>query len=126
MRSSTPPVKQTTNQRYQPNEVPRAERVFNVVLGLFLLTYGTAGLLNHSLKFSSRGRVLLWLKNGPAWLMALAFILGSLVLLSVVLDHYDRRNNEHHYRTFRHMATRLGWCAAAAALVSHLYLGFTR
>jgi hypothetical protein len=55
-----------------------------------------------------------------------AFVCGALVLLSVVVDHYDRRDNEAAYEWFGWLVVRFGWCFLAAALMSHLYLSFTK
>ncbi|QPF71689.1 hypothetical protein G8A07_01260 [Roseateles sp. DAIF2] len=66
------------------------------------------------------------LQGGPAWLMSAALLVGAVVLLSEVIDHYDKRNTERHYQLFRWIALHLGCCLAGAALLAHLYLGFTR
>lgn len=65
-------------------------------------------------------------EGGPAWLIAAAFVVGALVLFSVVIDHYDTRNNESYYKAFRLGAQYLGWCLVASALIAHLYIGFAR
>jgi hypothetical protein len=57
--------------------------------------------------------------------MAAAMLCGAIVLLSVVVDHYDRRDNEAAYRLFKWLAVRIGWSLLAASLISHLYLGLT-
>ena len=95
----------------KPSYYSLGERLFNLVVGLVLLAYGIAGFLNDKLSISSRGRLIALLEGGPAWLMAAAAVLGATVLLSVLVDHYDRRDNERHYLAFRWAATRLGWCA---------------
>jgi hypothetical protein len=52
--------------------------------------------------------------------MAAAMVIGACVLLSVIVDHYDRRNNERAYRMFRRVSVALGLCLVAASLVSYL------
>ena len=49
------------------------------------------------------------LHDGSAWIMYAAMICACLVMLSVVLDHYDRRNNERHYRAFATAGEFAGW-----------------
>jgi len=46
-----------------------------------------------------------------------AFICACLVMLSVVADHYDKRNNETNYKRFADTFRVLGWCFFALSLV---------
>ena len=50
-----------------------------------------------------------------------AMICAALVLMSVVVDHYDRRNNEGQYRTFARIFQILGWTLFATALMVKLF-----
>lgn len=111
---------------FAPNKVPRAERWFNALLAVFLLCYGAIGFYSNSMSVGGRGRTWVLLREGPAWLMSAAMVVGALVLVSVVVDHYDRRNNETIYQAFKWVAVRIGWSLAAASLLSHLYLTFVR
>lgn len=113
-------------RQYKPNFVPRTERLFNLGLAVVLLGYGTLGFVTARLNLSGRRVRIAVLEGGPAWLMAAAFFVGAAVLLSVVVDHYDKRNNERYYRAFRWGAKCLGWCLVASALLAHLYIGFTK
>jgi hypothetical protein len=56
-----------------------------------------------------------------AWLMFGAILCAFAVLLSLVVDHYDRRNNEHHYWWFKRCASIVGWIFFGAALVWGLF-----
>ena len=94
-------------------------------MGLYLLTWGALGFYQSQVDLWGRRIRVAVLTEGPAWLMAAAFVCGSLVLFSVVVDHYDRRNNESTYQGFRWTIVRLGWCLVAASLISHVYLFFT-
>lgn len=110
---------------HRPNQLSRAARLFNLALGLLLLGYGVAGITTAHVDLHGAKVRIAVLEGGPAWLMGAALIAGASVLLSVVVDHYDLRDNENYYRTFRWVATRLGCALAASALVAHLYIGFT-
>ncbi|OOG42238.1 hypothetical protein B0B52_10560 [Polaromonas sp. A23] len=111
---------------HQPNRLSSGERSWNLFLAFILTTYGVAGLVTHTLKFSQRGRLLVFLEGGSAWLMSLALLVGACVFVSWVIDHYDTRNNEIYYRIFRWIATYLGWALVASSLILHLYVGFTK
>jgi hypothetical protein len=57
------------------------------------------------------------LHDVPAWVMYGAFICACLVMLSVVVDHYDKRNNETNYKRFADTFRVLGWCFFWLSLV---------
>lgn len=129
-RSAAPPKlsagRKPPSEVLEPNTVPRAKRVFNALLAVFLLCYGAIGFYSDSLSLGRRGRTWVLLREGPAWLMSAAMVVGALVLVSVVVDHYYRRNNESIYQAFKWGAVRVGWSLVAASLLSHLYLAFVR
>lgn len=119
-------MRRTKLKSHTPNVVSSADRVFNLVLGLVLFGYGVAGFLTSYVDLIGRRVRIAVLEGGAALLMAAAFFVGAAVLFSVVVDHYDTRENEQYYRVFRWCATRLGCCLVVAALVTHLYVGLTR
>ena len=102
---------------YVPNRIPRTTRVVHVVLALLLLGWGTFGVLKNDLLYPGRWNTNFHLTGLSAWLMYGAMLCGSAVLLSVVVDHYDRRNNERAYRTFAKATQTAGWTLFFAALV---------
>jgi hypothetical protein len=105
---------------------PPSERKLDIAAGLFLLVWGASGFWTDTMRIQDRRGNDIILEGRPAWLLALAAVLGAAVLLSVVVDYYDGRDNERHYRTFRWVTSRLAWCAAAGALMAHAYLAFFR
>jgi len=111
----------------KPNTVPAVQRVLNLFLALVLVSYGLFGIVQGQMKISPpRSRIGLVFYDRPLWLLAASMFVGALVLVSVVVDHYDRRNNEHHYRLFKRLTVALGLCLLASALVSGFYLSFTQ
>jgi hypothetical protein len=123
-KSSHSEPKQERKGTWKPNEVPFALRLYSLVLAALLLAYGISGFLNNKLEIATRkgggGRLVLY--DRPAWLLASAVIVGAILLLSVVVDHYDKRNNEGWYRQFWQAMIYLGLALLAAALVSYFYL----
>jgi hypothetical protein len=109
---------------WKPNEVPLSLRIYSLVLAALLIAYGGSGFLNGKLEVATGkgggGRLVLY--DRPAWLLASAIIVGAILLLSVIVDHYDRHNNEGWYRLFRLALLYLGLALLAAALVSYFYL----
>jgi uncharacterized membrane protein len=119
-------VKHRKRDAYTPNQLPSTERAWNLFLAFILTAYGLAGVLTHTLQYSRRGRVIIFLEGGSAWLMSFALLVGACVFVSWVVDHYDKRNNEQYYRAFRWTAVRIGWALVASSLMVHMYVGLTR
>jgi hypothetical protein len=109
---------------HKPNSVPRDVRLWNIALGLSLLSWSAFSFHTGSVDLWGRRLKIGHFHGGPAVLMALAGLCGALVLLSEVVDHYDTRNNESWYANFRWLLLRICWCFAAAALITHAILFF--
>jgi hypothetical protein len=50
------------------------------------------------------------------WVMAAAMLCAAIALLAVVMDHYDRRDNEAAYKRFGKWTARLGWTLTGLAM----------
>jgi hypothetical protein len=95
---------------FSPNHIPAKERVTNTLFAVFLLAYGGYGIWVNDL-FIPAGKHGngIHLHNLSAWVMYGAFICASLVMLSVVVDHYDKRDNEINYKRFADTFRVIGW-----------------
>jgi hypothetical protein len=114
----------TVQRKRKPNTIPLFERVVSLLLALGLMLYGFAGLLKGRFSVSFvKARPGLFISGRPAWLLAAAALAGALVLLSVVLDHYDRRDNECQYRIFRRIWLCVGLVLFLSAVGSGFYAG---
>jgi hypothetical protein len=127
--SSSPAVKDPSNVRvdeqgalYSPNHIPRGERVTNVLLSTALLAYGTFGLWIDDLYLPGKRTSGIHLHGVPAKVMYLAMLFACANLLAVVVDHYDRRNNEHSYRRVAKLTQIGGWTTFVLALVLDLFV----
>lgn len=58
------------------------------------------------------------LSGVSAWIMYASFLCAVLNLLSVVVDHYDERDNEFSYKRFARFSQALGWTLFFLALLS--------
>lgn len=99
-----------------PNHIPRSERIANTVFSILLFAYGSYGVWVNDLYIPGKRSRGVHLHDVPAWIMYGAMICACLVMLSVVLDHYDSRNNERHYRTFAEVVKFIGWGLFGASL----------
>ncbi len=93
---------------YTPNKIVLSERVACALLSAFLIVYGGYGLYKNDLYIPAR-RGGVHFSNEPAWLMYGAFVCGCIVMISVIVDHYDERNNERGYRIFRNVFKYIGF-----------------
>jgi TRAP-type C4-dicarboxylate transport system permease small subunit len=94
---------------HKPNHIPEGERQMNIVFSVFLFAYGSYGVWVNDLYVPGRRSPGIHLSDVPAWIMYSAIICACLVMLSVVVDHYDRRDNERHYRQFALTFKYVGW-----------------
>ena len=108
---------------WKPNRISVAERIFYLGLAVVLLAYGASGFIQGKLALSTSkggGNVLVFY-GSSAWLLASSVIVGAVLLLSVVIDHYDKRNNERWYQAFRRGALYSGICLLGAAFSSFFF-----
>jgi len=106
---------------YIPNEIPREERRNNILFSTLLFAYGSYGVWVNDLYIPGKRSRGVHLHDVPAWIMYAAMICACVVMLSVVVDHYDRRNNERHYRAFAEVGKFVGWGLFGASLFWSLF-----
>lgn len=113
---------------YTPNHIPRSERFLNVLYALVIIAFGVLGLTTGDLLLpgkrtgSPNGVALQGLS---AWVMYAAMICACAVLISVLVDHYDQRNNEINYRRFAQTGKFLGWFLFFLSLALYAFGGGT-
>lgn len=106
---------------YIPNVIPEEERRANIIFSVLLFAYGSYGVWVNDLYIPGKRSRGVHLHDVPAWIMYAAMICACVVMLSVVVDHYDRRNNERHYRTFAEAGKFVGWGLFGASLFWSLF-----
>ncbi|MEY2867441.1 MAG: hypothetical protein RIQ43_1467 [Pseudomonadota bacterium] len=104
------------NGRYLPNEIPPKKRNFYIIFSIILFSYGSYGAWKNDLYVPGKRRGI-HLHDVPAWIMYGAIICACVVMASVVIDHYDRRNNEISYRAFAKAGEYIGWSLFGASLI---------
>ncbi len=103
----------------KPNSIPPGERIFCSLLAFVLVAIGVVGLVQGQLKLAPpKSRIGLVLYDAPLWLLVASLLTGAAVLLSVVIDHYDRRDNERWYQLFKRGAVFLGLLLLGSSLIS--------
>lgn len=107
--------------QYLPNQIPRNERIWNMAFAVCLFAYGTYGVWVDDLYLPGRHGPGLHLHHTPAWVMYAAMLCACAVFVSVVVDHYDRRDNERYYQKFASIARNMGWTLFALSLLNALF-----
>jgi TRAP-type C4-dicarboxylate transport system permease small subunit len=102
---------------HTPNHIPTKERISNSLFSVFLLVYGGYGIWINDIYIPGKRGNGIHLHDVPAWVMYGAFICACLVMLSVVVDHYDKRNNEINYKRFADAFRVLGWCFFGLSII---------
>lgn len=94
---------------YMPNHVPTARRVLIALIGTTWVAWALIGLLS--------GHMFIWALLVPlhvtglsAWLLSVAVLVSAAACCVSLVDHVDKRDNEHRYR----QARRRLWQAAGA------------
>jgi hypothetical protein len=89
--------KKVDDKDYIPNHVSIKRRIVKLILIFVLITYGGYGLLKGELYLAyGRGDVTLY--GNATYIAFVSFLVGSAYLALGIIDHYDKRNNEHVYR----------------------------
>ncbi|HEY8157207.1 MAG TPA: hypothetical protein VIF10_00760 [Methylobacter sp.] len=117
---SNSPIKRDVMRKdffYTPNHIPAKERMQNIIFSILLFAYGTYGVQINDLYIPGKRSKGIHLHDVPAWIMYGAIICACLVMLSVVIDHYDKRNNETCYKFFVDVFRLLGWGFFALSLI---------
>lgn len=101
--------------KYVPNTVSRGERLSYIIFGGGLATYSLWGLWIDDVVIPAKRGPGVHFHGAAALFMGFALFMASLSLLIEVIDHYDRRNNEHWYDRFICIFVISGWLAATIA-----------
>jgi hypothetical protein len=110
--------KRASSAQHTPNHIPLETRAWYLVVSTLIITYAVASLWVDDFYVLLPGGRRRWLElhlHGlPAWLAGLSAFSAAATMLSVVVDHYDRRNNEGRYRLF----AKASFLAAIALLIA--------
>lgn len=109
---------------FKPNRIPLVERLGSVLLILVIGAYTLWSLGRNDFPVKIAKGPPAHLHGIAAWLMAGAAFSAVAVLISVLVDHYDKRDNEISYRQFVRVGSVVGWTLFGTALLVHFLAGF--
>ncbi len=109
--------------RYTPNHISLDKRAAYLVVSSAIIIYAVASLIQDDFYIwfpGKRGRnISEHLHGTAAWLAAGATFAAASNLLAVVVDHYDRRNNERNYRAYARFSFLLAIALLVLAFIAH-------
>ncbi|WP_375752730.1 hypothetical protein [Vibrio sp. HN007] len=108
---------------YVPAVVPLKTRVKKISIALILTSYGGISAYYGKMVVPGRGYGLI-LEGIPLYLMLTAFLCGIISQLSVVVSHYDKRNNEGQYEYFSQLTMLVGWGLGISSIAVHICLPY--
>jgi len=110
------------NGNYIPNSISPVDRLWNIIFAIGFTLYGAYGIFIDDLYIPSK-RGGMHLSGESAWIMYAALICGCIYFLSIVVDHYDKRDNEIKYYMFGKNVKYLGLAMAMVAIFYPLFQG---
>lgn len=111
------------NGQYIPNEIPAMTRLFNIIVSFGIIAYGSYGLYINELYVPMRRGASMTLSGTPAVVMFLAIVCATTMMATEVIDHYDKRDNEHSYYDIARKA-RIGASALFfIAIIASIFTG---
>jgi hypothetical protein len=117
------PSEESPHQAYTPNHISLDTRATYLIISSLIIAYAVASLINDDFYIwlpSRRGRDLSeHLHGSAAWLASAAAFAAASNLLAVVVDHYDKRNNETNYRACAKWSLALAAALLVLAFVAH-------
>ncbi len=111
--------KQTTE--YTPNHITSDERAKCILYAFILIVYGTFGYLIDDIYLPSKHGRGSHFHGLSCLTMYVAFIFGAINFISVIIDHYDKRNNEINYQRFANVTRIIGLIFFFLALIVSLF-----
>lgn len=103
-------------REYVANHVPLFERLFRILFSILIISYALYGAYTGDL-FLPGKRQGLHIYGEPIVVFVIAAVCAAAAILATVIDHYDKRNNEHQYKRFAKIMANLGVLLAFTATV---------
>lgn len=100
---------------YTPNQIPLHKRMLRAGGATFLLAYGIVSLRMDDFVIPGK-RGAIHLHGLPGWILFAALIVAAAAMVSAIIDHYDRRNNESLYRNIEEWGAKAGAALFALAI----------
>jgi hypothetical protein len=100
---------------YRPNAYTKGDLFFSAATVLILVFWGSWGVWVDDLMMPAK-RSTLHLHGVSAWLMYTSWLLAALSFVAIIVDHFDKRNNEKNYKRIGQSAVLGAWMLFFGAL----------
>jgi hypothetical protein len=111
-------------KRYVPNSVPAIRRWVQASISFSLMSYGVYGLWIDDISMPTK-RGMLHFHGFEAIILFLCIVCFAAHFFAIVVDHFDKRDNEIRYRSFENWIAFVGWCfgliSIIVLMVKHAY-----
>lgn len=108
---------------YTPNHIPAGQRWLYGVLSAAAIAYGSYGIWWDDIFIPGKRSSGIHFHGLAAWLVFAGILCLAANFLSVIIDHFDTRNNETNYRLFARVTAWAGWISYISALLLFLFGG---
>lgn len=105
-----------------PRDLTLKQRVKHVASSLALIAYGVSGVVHGSLYNPGKSNNGLHLKGIAMWVGFAAIVFAALHYLSLVVNHYDKRDNQLHYRRFAKITKVTGFTLLFLSFLAYAFL----
>jgi hypothetical protein len=103
------PLLDPSGRLYSPNHIPASTRRQYIFFSALLILYGLFGAWIGDIYVPGKRGPGAHFRGVPLWFLVGAMAAAVANMISVVVDHYDERNNETNYRKFARITQILGW-----------------
>lgn len=108
-----------TGDVHYPNHISGPLRRRHILQSLLIFLYAILGLYAGKLSLRVKAHTFTF-EGVSALVLVAAMFMAALNLLSIVLDHYDKRDNERSYECFAQVTRVSGWILLALATLLHV------
>lgn len=109
-------------KKFIPNQIPFEKRAKYVTISAALIIYGTIGVAIDSIYIPGKRSPGIIFHGVPCWIMYFAMLSAALNLISVIVDHFDRRNNERNYQLFAQITIWLAIVLFLTAILADIFV----
>jgi hypothetical protein len=111
-----------TVEVHQPNKIPWQTRIYYLIASPILLLYGTFGLIHDDIYIPGKRSRGIHFHGYAAVIVFIVFLFAISNMLSVIIDHFDKRDNEINYRYFAKITSRIALALFVIAVVVQIMI----
>jgi hypothetical protein len=107
---------------HQPNKIPWQTRLYYMIASPVLLLYGTFGLIYDDIYIPGKRSRGIHFHGYTAIIVYFVFLFAISNMVSVIIDHFDKRDNEINYKYFAKVTSGIALALFVVAFVVQIIL----